>query len=139
MRRFCKVPGEIFNNFLTSLLFSHFLDAPCPSSCTSFLISVKSLLSNSLKSSLVMISKFILPSVFWINIKPVRGNDHLDSLERNGSKVGGNRAKWMTNGSVWSDLEVKPYSWSLGTILKSLSSSAMLIYLAGLSSLLAGK
>ena len=139
MRRFCKVPGDIFSSFLTSLLFSHFLDAPARRVVQAFWSLLKACFQTLLNLLWWWSLNSFCPQCFGLIIKPVRGNDHLDSLERNGSKVGGKRAKWMTNGSVWSDLKGKRYCLSLGTILKSLPSSSILIYLAGLSSLLAGK
>jgi len=80
MRRFCNVPGDMLSNFLTSLLLSHFLDWPCPG-CMSCLISVSNSLLNSLRSSLVIISRFICPSCL-INFKPVQRRHQLKSPER---------------------------------------------------------
>jgi hypothetical protein len=62
------VPGEIFNSFLTSLLFSHCLLCPCPG-WTMALISVSSSLLNCFKSSLVINSiAVILVNVLQLKI-----------------------------------------------------------------------
>src|SRR5438093_9930529 len=56
IRRFCKVPCDIFNSLRTSLPFSHsFFGEGCPG-CISCLRSCKSCKRNCCKSSLVMIS-----------------------------------------------------------------------------------
>src|ERR1700690_4475478 len=66
MRRFWRVPGEIFNIFLTSELFSHCFGLAGRWDENCFFRSLRSSMRNSCKSSLVIISAAIVFDWFCV-------------------------------------------------------------------------